>query len=100
MADLIEERRLRDWLDGPGEGAWSVVDGGLERTWRLEDFAAALRFVDAVGGLAEAQGHHPDIHLVDYREVRLRLVTHSAGGITEQDLELAERIGELQQARP
>jgi 4a-hydroxytetrahydrobiopterin dehydratase len=55
-----------------------------------------VSFVTAVAGLAEAQGHHPDIALHDLNHVRLRLVTHSAGGVTENDTELAERVDELQ----
>jgi 4a-hydroxytetrahydrobiopterin dehydratase len=93
MADLIGEGRLDAWLEAR---AWTLQDGALQRDWTFPDFAAALGFVNAVGGLAEAQGHHPDIALHDYREVRLRLYTHSAGGVTENDLELAERVDELQ----
>lgn len=96
MADLIDARRMttwaadREWTGRAGPG------GALERTWRFPDFAAALRFVDAVGALAEAQGHHPDLHLHDYDRVTVRTTTHSAGGPTEHDLELAERVDELQ----
>lgn len=93
MADLIGEGRLDAWI---AERDWRREDGGLERDWRFDDFAGALGFVNAVGGLAEAQGHHPDITLHDYSRVRLRLLTHSASGVTEHDLELAERIDELQ----
>jgi 4a-hydroxytetrahydrobiopterin dehydratase len=93
MAELIGEERLRAWL---AEREWELRDGGLERDRSFGDFTAALGFVNAVGGLAEASGHHPDIALHDYDAVRLRLVTHSAGGVTENDLELAERIDELQ----
>ena len=93
MADLIGEGRLATWLQ---ERAWAVEGDALERDWGFEDFAAALGFVNAVGGLAESQGHHPDVALHDYSRVRVRIWTHSAGGITENDLELAERVDELQ----
>jgi 4a-hydroxytetrahydrobiopterin dehydratase len=93
MADLIGATRLTAWLDAH---AWALVDDGLQREWSFPDFAAALGFVNAVGGLAEAQGHHPDIALHDYSLVQLRLRTHSAGGVTDHDLELAERVDELQ----
>jgi 4a-hydroxytetrahydrobiopterin dehydratase len=93
MADLIGEGRLATWLE---EHEWRQIDDGLEREWSFADFAGALAFVNAVGGLAESQGHHPDIALHDYSRVRLRLKTHSAGGVTENDLELAERVDELQ----
>ncbi|MGX6449400.1 4a-hydroxytetrahydrobiopterin dehydratase [Patulibacter sp. S7RM1-6] len=94
MAELIGEDRLRGWIDAR---PWRQVDGALERSWRFPDFAGALAFVVAVGGLAEAQSHHPDIALHDFNVVTLRLATHSAGGVTEHDLELAERVDELQE---
>ena len=93
MADLIGEARLDGWL---AEREWTRRDGAIERDWGFADFAAALAFVNAVGGLAEAQGHHPDIALHDYNRVRLRVWTHSQGGVTDNDLELAERVDELQ----
>ncbi|WP_026912842.1 4a-hydroxytetrahydrobiopterin dehydratase [Patulibacter minatonensis] len=93
MADLIGEGRLETWL---GAHAWTREDGALQREWTLDDFAGAVQFVNAVAGLAESQGHHPDIALHSYNKVRLRLTTHSSGGITENDLELAERVDELQ----
>lgn len=66
-----------------GEVLVKEVDGG--------DFAGALAYVTRVGALAEAAGHHPDID-IRWRTVTLRLTTHSAGGITEKDLALAQRI--------
>lgn len=73
---------------------WSEVDGALERTFTFEDFPQALAFVNRVGVLAEAENHHPDIR-IDYRRVTLRWWTHTAGGITDRDVELAARSAEL-----
>jgi 4a-hydroxytetrahydrobiopterin dehydratase len=73
---------------------WSEVDGALERTFELGSFKHALAFVDRVGELAEAEDHHPHIE-IDYKRVTLRWWTHSAGGITDRDVELARRSGEL-----
>ena len=67
---------------------WNEVDNALERTFQLEDFVEALAFVNRVGQLAEAENHHPDIE-IHYNRVTLRWWTHSAGGITERDRELA-----------
>ena len=66
----------------------------MEREFRFDDFAQALAFVNRVGELAEAADHHPDIELL-YNRVTLRWWTHSAGGITERDRELAARTSEL-----
>jgi len=73
---------------------WSEVDGALERTFELGDFAEALAFVNRVGELAESENHHPDI-AINYKRVTLRWSTHSAGGITNRDVDLARRSGEL-----
>ncbi len=73
---------------------WERRDGALVRQWRGPDFAAALAHVVRIGVLAEAAGHHPDID-IRWNTLTLRLVTHSAGGITEQDLALAAAIDAL-----
>jgi len=67
---------------------WDEVDGALERTFELPSFAEAVAFVNRVAALAERENHHPHI-AVDYRKVTLRWWTHSAGGITDRDRELA-----------
>lgn len=63
-------------------------------TYELADFAAALAFVDAVGAEAERRDHHPDID-IRWNTVILTLSTHSAGGLTEADLDLAAAISSL-----
>jgi 4a-hydroxytetrahydrobiopterin dehydratase len=73
---------------------WSEVDGALERTFTFGDFAGALAFVGRVAELAEAENHHPDI-AIHFNRVTLRWWTHSAGGITDRDRELAERSAGL-----
>ena len=76
-------------LDG-----WNEVDDALERTFELGDFREALAFVNKVGELAEAENHHPDI-AIHYNKVTLRWWTHTAGGITDRDRELAAKTSEL-----
>jgi 4a-hydroxytetrahydrobiopterin dehydratase len=73
---------------------WSEVDGALERTFQFGDFVQALAFVNQVGGLAEAENHHPDI-AIHYNRVTLRWWTHTAGGITDRDRDLAEKTSGL-----
>jgi 4a-hydroxytetrahydrobiopterin dehydratase len=73
---------------------WQEVDGALQRTFELDTFPAALDFVNRVGTLAEEEDHHPDI-AISYREVTLRWWTHTAGGITDRDRELAAKTDEL-----
>lgn len=73
---------------------WAVVGGALERTFTFESFPAAIAFVNRVANEAEAANHHPDIE-IRYRQVTLRLRTHSRDAITDLDVALARRAGEL-----
>ena len=73
-------------LDG-----WALRDNALQRTFEFPSFGDAIAFVNRVAGEAEAMDHHPDI-LVEYRNVTLTLSTHSAGGITANDTDLAKRL--------
>ncbi len=73
---------------------WAIEKGEITRTFELPNFPAALMFVTAVGYLAEAAGHHPDI-VIKYRNVKLSLATHDAGGLTEKDFALAAQINAL-----
>jgi 4a-hydroxytetrahydrobiopterin dehydratase len=74
-----------------GLDGWSVVDGRLHRRFEFTDFIAAFAFMTAVALQAEKLDHHPDWSNA-YRTVTIDLVTHSAGGITALDVELARRI--------
>jgi 4a-hydroxytetrahydrobiopterin dehydratase len=73
---------------------WSEVDDALERTFDLGSFREALEFVNRVGELAEAENHHPHI-AIDYKRVTLRWWTHTAGGITDRDRDLAEKTNRI-----
>jgi 4a-hydroxytetrahydrobiopterin dehydratase len=77
-----------------GPEGYSEVDGALQREFRFGNFVEALDFVNRVGELAEAENHHPDI-AIHYNIVTLRWWTHSAGGITDRDRQLAARTSEL-----
>jgi 4a-hydroxytetrahydrobiopterin dehydratase len=73
---------------------WSEVDGALEREFVFDDFVGSIAFVNRVAELAESENHHPDI-AISYNRVTLRWWTHTAGGVTDRDRELAERSGRL-----
>jgi 4a-hydroxytetrahydrobiopterin dehydratase len=73
---------------------WSEVDGALQREFRFRDFAEALAFVNRVGALAEAADHHPDV-AIHWNLVTLRWWTHVKNAITDRDVEMAQRTGEL-----
>jgi 4a-hydroxytetrahydrobiopterin dehydratase len=86
-------------LAGPDAPDWDLVDGQLVKVVVCASFTAALDFVVAVGGLAEEADHHPDID-IRWRTVRLALVTHDAGGITDLDLALARAVDALGDGTP
>ena len=71
--------------------AWDRQEDELVKTRRGQDFADALAYVNAVGALAEEMNHHPDID-IRWNKVTLVLSTHSEGGLTQADIELATRI--------
>ena len=76
---------------------WTRAEGGepaITATYELADFAGALAFVNAVGAEAERRDHHPDID-IRWNTVTLVLTTHSAGGLTEADFDLAAAISAL-----
>jgi len=73
---------------------WQLVEGGLliRRKYKFKDFVSAMSFLQKVGELAEAEGHHPDLHLTGYRHATVELTTHAIGGLSENDFVLAAKI--------
>jgi 4a-hydroxytetrahydrobiopterin dehydratase len=74
---------------------WQVVEEHhLTKTFTFPDFRSALDFVNRVGAVAEAEGHHPDLHLA-WGKVDVKTWTHKIDGLTESDFILAAKIDEL-----
>jgi 4a-hydroxytetrahydrobiopterin dehydratase len=73
---------------------WSGGPEGIERTLELPSFRTAVEAVSMIADVAEQLDHHPDMDL-RWRKVRVAVSTHSAGGVTELDLELARRVDAL-----
>lgn len=71
----------------------------IAKNYRFRDFLEALNFVNAVGAIAEAEGHHPDIYLHDWNQVELRLSTHAIRGLHLNDFVLASKVDALWNAR-
>jgi len=80
--------------DLPG---WKLTENGkrIRREWTVKNFLAGIDFFNRVGGLAEAEQHHPDLHLAGYRQVAIELWTHAIGGLSENDFILAAKIDRL-----
>jgi 4a-hydroxytetrahydrobiopterin dehydratase len=85
---LNTDEIARQLGDLPG---WRYAEGALRRSVVAPDFATAVAIVDAVAVAAEDMDHHPDVD-IRYQTLHLALTTHSAGGVTQLDVELAHRI--------
>ncbi|SEK77274.1 4a-hydroxytetrahydrobiopterin dehydratase [Blastococcus sp. DSM 46786] len=83
----------------PALSLWSGDGDGLRRTVQLPSFRDAVAAIVAIADIAEEMDHHPDVDL-RWRTLHLTLVSHSAGGVSELDLELARRIDALLPAHP
>jgi 4a-hydroxytetrahydrobiopterin dehydratase len=77
-----------------GTAGWERSDDEITRTVKLSDFAHAILYAVAVAHLAEAANHHPDI-AISWNRVTLTLSTHSAGGLTDADFDLAAQISAI-----
>jgi 4a-hydroxytetrahydrobiopterin dehydratase len=95
MAQLLSDDDIAKGLAGLD---WTRDRDSIVKTAVRKDFAGALAFVNQVGELAEAAGHHPDI-AISWNRVTLTLSTHSAGGLTQADLDLAAGIEGLDPPR-
>jgi len=86
-------------LLGQLAGDWKAVeDHHIEKEYEFSDFAAALAFTNAVGAVADEQGHHPDIYLA-WGKVGLRIWTHKIDGLTESDFILAAKADQVDRHR-
>ncbi|MET7865757.1 4a-hydroxytetrahydrobiopterin dehydratase [Micromonospora taraxaci] len=92
MADLLTADAVREELAGLSD--WSGDPTGIGRTAQLGSFPGAIAVVDRVAAVAEELDHHPDID-IRWRTLTFRCVTHSAGGVTHRDFELARRIDDI-----
>lgn len=89
---VLDEKTVRQKLSSMP--LWNLEGGELVRNSTFQNFVEAMHFVNGVAELAEGAGHHPDID-IRYNKVRLALMTHDAGGLTERDFDLAAAIDSL-----
>ena len=92
MADLLTDAEIEERLsklDG-----WVREGDAITRSFDNGDFVGSVEFVRRIAAPAEEMGHHPDL-AISWNEVRVAITSHSAGGLTASDFELASRIDEL-----
>ncbi|MBW4617600.1 MAG: 4a-hydroxytetrahydrobiopterin dehydratase [Desmonostoc vinosum HA7617-LM4] len=92
MAQLLTDTEIQQQtslLSG-----WSVEGSKLQTTRKFKDFIAAIEFVNKLVEPAESAGHHPDLE-ISYNKVKITLTTHDAGGLTQNDFDLAGVISQI-----
>ena len=103
MADdvlkVYTDEEIPAQIEAHGLTGWYLEDGWLRRKISTDGWPTTLMLVNAIGYLAEAAWHHPDL-AVTWGKVWVKLKTHSAGGITDKDFALAKKIEEVALWRP
>ncbi len=90
--DLEQSRAQLSTLSG-----WRLTQDGqrIRKDWTVKNFMAGIDFFNRVAEVAEAEGHHPDLHIESYRKVWIEIWTHAIGGLSENDFILAAKIDQL-----
>jgi 4a-hydroxytetrahydrobiopterin dehydratase len=88
---MTERISSQEFLEADGVDDWRVLSGVACAYFGTGSFRAGVALVDAIGELADAANHHPDVDL-RYPSVVVRLVTHDVGGLSSRDVELARQI--------
>lgn len=89
MVDLLDDEEIQQRLDELGD--WEREGEEIHKVFEFDDFKGAIDFVNEVARLADRYDHHPDID-IRWNKVRLSLSTHSEGGLTPWDFDLANDI--------
>ncbi|MBY0513595.1 MAG: 4a-hydroxytetrahydrobiopterin dehydratase [Gemmataceae bacterium] len=92
----VAPERVRELLAQLPQWRLSADGTRISRGWRVQDFLTGLDFFRRIAEIAEAEDHHPDLHLANYRDATVELWTHAAGGLTENDFILAAKIDALE----
>ena len=90
MADVLAD----DEIEGRAPEGWTHEDEEIVRVYEFEEYLDGVAFASEVAELADEEVHHPEIR-IRYDEVEVRLTSHEEGGVTEQDVELADRFDDL-----
>ena len=96
MAEKLSPEEVENWT--AVHSRWKFRDDAIRKTYTFPSFRSAIVFVNRVATIADEVDHHPDI-TIRYDKISLKLWSHDAGGVTERDLKLAERIDFATSAR-
>ena len=90
--ELLSDEEIASRLDGLD--GWERAGDAIQKTFERGDFVGSVDFVKSLVEPAEDMGHHPDLS-ISWDKVEVTITTHAAGGLTENDFELAKRIDQL-----
>ena len=91
---LLEAHEIKEKLKGLQGWELNEKKDMLHKNFQFQNFTSAVCFLNRAAELAELEDHHPDLHLTNYRNLKVVLSTHSAGGLTKKDFLLAAQIEE------
>lgn len=93
---LLQEVKGWELVDLPAHGSAGQAGGkALRKTVKCKDFLDAVALIQRIAPIAEAEDHHPDLHLTGYRRLTIELSTHAIGGLSENDFILAAKVDQL-----
>ena len=91
----LSEKEARDYLQFLPGWEFEPAGGAIRKLFIMKHFMAAVQFIEKIAEVAEAEDHHPDLHLTGYRKLLIELSTHAIKGLSENDFILASKIEDL-----
>ena len=95
IGKALEQKEAEQYLKSVPNWVISSDRTTISREYIARNFMTAIHFIGKAAEIAEAENHHPDIHLTGYRKLRIDLSTHASDGLSENDFILAAKINEL-----
>jgi 4a-hydroxytetrahydrobiopterin dehydratase len=93
MPEKLSKEEIEESLKSlPG---WNYQDGSIRKMFQSSSYPATMGFVASLGGVCQRLNHHPDYVVMKFKEIEVSFSTHSAGGITEKDIEAAKELEKL-----
>jgi len=93
MPEKLSEPQIQDALQKLH--GWVYENGSIKKTFLTQNYPSTMGFVAAIGGFCQRRNHHPDYVLMKYKEIEVSFSTHSAGGITQNDFDIALDIEKI-----
>ena len=91
----LSSERAHELMKSVEEWQFTQDQKSIIREFIMENFSAAIKFINEIAKTAEKEGHHPDLYLTGYRKLKVVLSTHAIGGLSENDFILAAKIDGL-----